>query len=224
MTQNCDISFITLHPWDAILHLYPKIILFQLIKCGFIPFMEEAILIQRCINQDHTAQEYLYKKYSPGLFALILRYIPTHADAEDILVASFCKLFLKINTYKNEGSFEGWMKRLVVNDCLMFLRKNKMITLNIDALDKTLYTEPIVLERDVDAIRLIVNALPDGYRIIFNLYVVEGFKHKEIAELLGISVNTSKSQLIHAKRSIRKSLGLHQSENALPEWSEEDEN
>jgi len=202
----------------------PKIILFQLIKWGFIPFMEEAILIQRCINQDHTAQEYLYKKYAPRLFALILRYIPTHADAEDILVASFYKIFFKMKTYKNEGSFEGWMKRLVVNDCLMFLRKNKMITLNIDALDKTLHTEPVVLERDVDAIRLIINALPDGYRIIFNLYVVEGFKHKEIAELLGISVNTSKSQLIHAKRSIRKSLGLHQSENALPEWSEEDEN
>jgi RNA polymerase sigma-70 factor (ECF subfamily) len=185
--------------------------------------MEESRLIQLCIKEDQKAQECLYKRYAPKFFAIILRYIPGHADAEDVLVESFHKIFLKINTFNNRGSFEGWMKKLVVNDCLMFLRKNKRLTLDLDALDNVQPTEPLMMERDVDAIRLIIDALPNGYKIIFNLYVIEGFKHKEIAELLGISVNTSKSQLIHAKRSIRKSLGLHQGDDVLPECNEDED-
>jgi RNA polymerase sigma-70 factor (ECF subfamily) len=185
--------------------------------------MEESRLIELCIKQENNAQEFLYKKYAPKFLALILRYVPRQADAEDILVEAFFKIFLKVDTYKKEGSFEGWMKRLVVNDCLMFLRKNKMITLGIEALDQTKMVDQPVVEKDIDAIKLIIDSLPNGYKIIFNLYVVEGFKHKEIAQLLGISVNTSKSQLIHAKRSIRKLLGLNELDTALPEGREDDE-
>ena len=172
--------------------------------------MEESVLIQLCLKQDHTAQEFLYKKYAPRFLALILRYIPRRDDAEDVLVESIFKIFTKLDTFKKEGSFEGWMKRLVVNDCLMFLRKNKMITVGIDTLNeaKADLDDSFIKEKDVEALRRVIDALPSGYKIIFNLYVVEGYKHKEIAQLLGISVNTSKSQLIHAKRSIRKQLGL----------------
>lgn len=171
--------------------------------------MEESVLIQLCLKQDHTAQEFLYKKYAPRFLALILRYIPRRDDAEDVLVESVFKIFTKLDTFKKEGSFEGWMKRLVVNDCLMFLRKNKMITLGIDTLNEAkVDMDDSFMEKDVEALKRVINSLPSGYKIIFNLYVVEGYKHKEIAQLLGISVNTSKSQLIHAKRSIRKQLGL----------------
>jgi len=172
--------------------------------------MEESLLIRLCLKQDHTAQEFLYKKYAPSFLALILRYIPRRDDAEDVLVESIFKIFTKLDTFKKEGSFEGWMKRLVVNDCLMFLRKNKMITVGIDTLNevKADLDDHFFMGKDLDAIKLVIDSLPSGYKIIFNLYVVEGYKHKEIAQLLGISVNTSKSQLIHAKRSIRKQLGL----------------
>ena len=171
--------------------------------------MEESVLIQLCLKQDYTAQEFLYKKYAPRFLALILRYIPRRDDAEDVLVESIFKIFTKLDTFKKEGSFEGWMKRLVVNDCLMFLRKNKMITVGIDTLNEAkVDMDDSFMEKDVEALKRVIDALPSGYKIIFNLYVVEGYKHKEIAQLLGISVNTSKSQLIHAKRSIRKQLGL----------------
>lgn len=172
--------------------------------------MEESMLIQLCIKQDHTAQEFLYKKYAPRFLALILRYIPRRDDAEDVLVEAIFKIFTKLDTFKKEGSFEGWMKRLVINDCLMFLRKNKMITVGIDTLNEVNLDidDSYFIEKDLDAIKSVIDSLPSGYKIIFNLYVVEGFKHKEIAQLLGISVNTSKSQLIHAKKSIRKQLGL----------------
>jgi RNA polymerase sigma factor (sigma-70 family) len=171
--------------------------------------MEESVLIQLCLKQDHTAQEFLYKKYAPRFLALILRYIPRRDDAEDVLVESVFKIFTKLDTFKKEGSFEGWMKRLVVNDCLMFLRKNKMITVGIDTLNEAkVAMDHSFMEKDVEALNRVIDSLPSGYKIIFNLYVVEGYKHKEIAQLLGISVNTSKSQLIHAKRSIRKQLGL----------------
>jgi RNA polymerase sigma-70 factor (ECF subfamily) len=171
--------------------------------------MEESVLIQLCLKQDYTAQEFLYKKYAPRFLALILRYIPRRDDAEDVLVESVFKIFTKLDTFKKEGSFEGWMKRLVVNDCLMFLRKNKMITVGIDTLNEAkVDMDDSFMEKDVEALKRVIDSLPSGYKIIFNLYVVEGYKHKEIAQLLGISVNTSKSQLIHAKRSIRKQLGL----------------
>ena len=165
--------------------------------------MEESVLIQLCLKQDYTAQEFLYKKYAPRFLALILRYIPRRDDAEDVLVESIFKIFTKLDTFKKEGSFEGWMKRLVVNDCLM-------ITVGIDTLNeaKADLDDSFIMEKDVEALKRVIDSLPIGYKIIFNLYVVEGYKHKEIAQLLGISVNTSKSQLIHAKRSIRKQLGL----------------
>lgn len=172
--------------------------------------MEESLLIQLCLKQDLTAQEFLYKKYSPRFLALILRYISRRDDAEDVLVESIFKIFTKLHTFKKEGSFEGWMKRLVVNDCLMFLRKNKMITVDIDTINEVNsdLDNPLFMEKDIETLKRVISSLPSGYKIIFNLYVVEGYKHKEIAQLLGISVNTSKSQLIHAKRSIRRQLGL----------------
>ncbi len=184
--------------------------------------MEDSKLIELCIKQDQNAQEILYKRYAPKFFALILRYIPRKDDAEDVLVESFYKIFLKVQTYKKEGSFEGWMRKLVVNDCLMFLRKNKMITLEMEVIDQTKMIYQPLQEYELENIKRIIDSLPNGYKIIFNLYVVEGFKHKEIAELLGISVNTSKSQLIHAKRCIRKLLGLNEKDNYLPESEEEE--
>lgn len=174
------------------------------------------------MKQVTHAQEYLYQKYAPRFLSLILRYVPQRADAEDVLVESFFKIFQKVHTYKNEGSFEGWMKKLVINNCLMHIRKNKIVPLDIHSIDPlTFISQPPEIS-DIDGLKRIIDALPLGYKLIFNLYVVEGFKHKEIARLLGISEHTSKSQLIHAKKSIRKSLGLPVHDAALPEDSNEE--
>ena len=134
------------------------------------------MLIQLCLKQDYTAQEFLYKKYAPRFLALILRYIPRRDDAEDVLVESIFKIFTKLDTFKKEGSFEGWMKRLVVNDCLMFLRKNKMITVGIDTLNeaKADLDDSFIMEKDVEALKRVIDSLPIGYKIIFQQTKIKG--------------------------------------------------
>jgi RNA polymerase sigma-70 factor (ECF subfamily) len=113
-----------------------------------------------------------------------------------------------MNTFRFTGSFEGWMRRIVVNEALMFLRKNRLLTVEPDALElNTLeMSVPIGVEQQmaVQEILKLLEKLPTGYRTIFNLYVIEGFKHQEIADMLNISINTSKSQLILAKEKLRK--------------------
>ena len=128
-------------------------------------------------------------------------------DAEDALIKGFFKIFNNLHTFKDEGSFEGWMKRIVVNECLMLLRKNHNInmmiaiedaavvnSLKVDFVDNLTYEDVLAL----------LDELPVGYRTVFNMYVIEGYKHREIAEIMGISINTSKSQLILAKKKLQK--------------------
>ena len=128
-------------------------------------------------------------------------------DAEDALVKGFYKIFKNLHSFKGEGSFEGWMKRIVVNECLMLLRKNHNInmmvaiddanvmnSLKVDFVDNLTYEEVLAL----------LDELPVGYRTVFNMYVIEGYKHREIGEKLGISINTSKSQLILAKKKLQQ--------------------
>ncbi len=127
-------------------------------------------------------------------------------QAEDLLVESFYKIFSKIDQYKGEGSFEGWMKRIVINECLMKLRKRNNLNLyvEIDKAKEVKEDAKAVTGLQYQEILALLNDLPIGYRTIFNLYVIEGYKHREIAEKLGISINTSKSQLILAKKRMRE--------------------
>ena len=120
------------------------------------------------------------------------------------------KVFDKLHTYSGEGSFEGWIRRIVVNEALMYLRKKRLLTVEVDQADWSVadIPPPLSIEHDlaVKDILGLLTRLPTGYRTIFNLYVIEGFKHIEIAEMLGISINTSKSQLILAKDRLRKEI------------------
>jgi RNA polymerase sigma-70 factor (ECF subfamily) len=158
-------------------------------------------IIDGCRNNDRVSQKKLYSKYSPILFGICRRYVKDFQEAEDVLVEGFIKIFGKINTFEGRGSFEGWMKHIMVNECLMHLRKRKLVYNGFEyeipvkhkAIENLKYNDIIEM----------VNLLPNGYRTIFNLYVIEGFKHREIAEKLGISINTSKSQLILAKKKLR---------------------
>ena len=174
--------------------------------------MTEKELIRACRKGDPAAQKELYDKYSPILLGVIRRYIRDRDDAEDVLVEGMFKILTKLDSYRDEGSFEGWMKRIVVNEALMFLRKSRNFNI-VREIDPSLQdTEPSI-ESQIFANELIalLDKLPTGYRTVFNMYVIEGYKHREIAEELGISINTSKSQLILAKRRMRELLKKNRS-------------
>lgn len=160
-------------------------------------------IIKACKKQSPKAQKELYEHYSALFFAICLRYVKNNFDAEDVLSQSFFKIFKNIHQFSGQGSFEGWMKRIVVNENLMFLRKRKNFNLSLETEQiEIAENENIHANINFNEILSCLNELPEGYRTIFNLFVIEGYKHREIAELLNISINTSKSQLIHAKKKM----------------------
>ena len=171
--------------------------------------MSDRALIDGLRREDRRAQRRLYERYSGLFFAVCLRYLKRADAAEDAMIDGFFKVMTKIGTYTGEGNFEGWMRRVMVNECLMRLRKRKSLGMTVELADHQLPPEPAeALEAlaEADLLRLL-DRLPTGYRTVFNLYVIEGYKHREIAEQLGISINTSKSQLILAKKRLREFLG-----------------
>lgn len=159
-------------------------------------------IIEACKKKDPKAQKMLYEKYDARFFSVCKRYFINIHEAEDALVKGFLKIFQQINSYSNQGSFEGWMHRIIVNECLMELRKKKAIFMNIDDHQNQFFSESFVPKEDEGLIQLL-DLLPIGCKIVFSLYVLEGFKHKEIAEQLNISEGTSKSQLNLAKNKLK---------------------
>lgn len=139
------------------------------------------------------------------MFGVCRRYVKTTENAEEVMVEAFCKVFQKIDMYSGQGSFEGWIRRIVVNESLMFLRKKYRFNEHLDITEIPVKAVQVTIEDELAAneILALLEQLPTGYRTVFNLYVVEGYKHKEIAELLEISINTSKSQLILAKKRMQ---------------------
>ncbi len=160
-------------------------------------------IINQCKSQDPDAQKVLYDLYKDTLYAVCLRYIKSSHDAEDVFIDAFYKIFTKIDHFKGDGSFEGWMRRIMVNESLMFLRKKTNLHLTVELPDKEIAdSQEDEDDMSFDDIMKVLDELPVGYRTIFNLYVFEDMKHREIAEMLGISINTSKSQLILAKKRL----------------------
>ncbi|MCC7245499.1 MAG: sigma-70 family RNA polymerase sigma factor [Saprospiraceae bacterium] len=160
--------------------------------------------------QDRTAQKRLYDRYSPLFFSVCRRYLKRREDAEEALVSGFFKIFDQIDRFEGAGSFEGWMRRIMVNEALMLLRKRESLVFPGDAFTPPDTADSFNIEADISVreILLLIEDLPAGYRTVFNLYVLEGMKHQEIADMLGISINTSKSQLILAKEKMRKLLAM----------------
>jgi len=162
-------------------------------------------LIKECKNGSRSAQRELYDTFSPMLYAVIKRYVKNDYDAEDILIDTFMKIYENLGKYKKKGSFEAWIRKIAVRESLMFLRRNKVFNLIISS-DNIVIPERVCLDSEINYKDLLkaLDLLPVGYRTVFNLYVIEGYKHKEIAESLGISINTSKSQLRLAKSRLRQ--------------------
>lgn len=157
-------------------------------------------LIKNCIKQDAQAQSQLYKQYASKLFSLCLKYSRNYAEAEDNLHDAFITVFSKIDQYNNKGSFEGWLKRIAINTSLQRYRENVGVyditdegnieDVSVDINDKDL---------SIDFLLGLIQELPDRYRLVFNLYVLDGYTHVEISELINISIGTSKSNLARAR-------------------------
>lgn len=173
---------------------------------------QETKIIEDCISGKRKAQNTLYSLYSGRFYGICLRYAANRAEAQDILQEGFIKIFFKIDTFSRQGSFEGWMKRIMVNTALNYIRdraRERLFTLMNqeaeeipDEIPEEEYPQPLPAET---MIRL-VQALPEGYRMVFNLYVFEQMTHKQIAELLEISENTSKTQLMRARLMLRRQI------------------
>ncbi|MFM8739808.1 MAG: RNA polymerase sigma factor [Cytophagales bacterium] len=168
----------------------------------------EQELIDGCKCQNRHAQRDLYRLYSGNMYALCCRYVKDKMEAEDVLVMSFTKIFERIEQFKADGSFEGWIRRIMVNESLGYLRKQKYMYLetDIDTADRELNYEHLDAHLAVDDLMKLIESLPTGYRVVFNLYAIDGYSHQEIAEQLGISENTSKSQLSRARALLQKKL------------------
>lgn len=168
----------------------------------------ETDLIKACKRQNSKAQRTLYEKYASSMLGLCRRYIKGEMEAEDVMINGFMKVFMKIDLFKGAGSFEGWMKRIMINEALGYIRKNKAMYLEMDieAAEKEPDFDKLFTELEAKDLLKMVNELPSGYRTIFNLYAIEGYSHKEIAEMLGINENTSKSQLSRARMHLQKKL------------------
>ncbi|MGE5107283.1 MAG: RNA polymerase sigma factor [Sphingobacteriales bacterium] len=167
--------------------------------------ISETDLILGCIEGNRRMQEILYQRFAPKMYAVCLRYAGNADDAQDLLQEGFIKVYNNLHKFRGEGSFEGWIRRIFVNTSIEhFRRKSKLRTVaeneNTGAEDKSLTALDNLGEKDI--LKLIQELSP-GYRTVFNLYVVEGYAHKEIAEMMGISEGTSKSQLARAKNILR---------------------
>ena len=165
-------------------------------------------LVERIRQKDQRAMSQLYQMYIEELSSVCDRYVPSESDAKDVLQNSFVKIFTSVPTidYRDEPSFRGWMKKVVVNEALTFLKEKKKLQFmaqeidNLDIPDDEPSTERIT----ADELHQLISELPDGYRTVMNLYVFEGYSHKKIAESLGFTPSTSASQLYFAKRLLSK--------------------
>ena len=167
-----------------------------------LPRMTDQAILGGCLKNDPTAQRELYNRYSPRMLSVCYRFAQSREDAEDMLQEGFIKVFTQIHTFQNKGSFEGWIRRIIVHTCINFLKKYKKFNENVELayagfLSVKEETIPSLMQAKqvVECIRL----LPVGYRTVLNLYAIEGYNHKEIADILEIEESTSRSQYTRAK-------------------------
>ena len=174
---------------------------------------DEKDILKGCREGKRSAQKQLYEKYASAMLAICLRYAKNRDEAEDLIQEGFLKIFQNINTFRNHGSLEGWIKRIMINHALNHYKKNRKMpfTEDVEYINETeiLYfneeaenNEPVPPE----TLLAMIQSLPEGYRMVFNLYVFEEYSHKEIAETMNFSENTSKTQLMKARRQLQKKI------------------
>jgi len=172
-------------------------------------------LIKDCQDNSIKAQEQLYRLFAPKLFAVCLKYSRNRADAEDNLQDGFLLIFRKIGQYRFQGSFEGWAKRVMVNNVLQKYRTEGIFEIVSENLPEEAEVEIEADDISMEYLMAIIQQLPDRYRMVFNLYVIDGYSHKEIAEMLSITDGTSKSNLARARMILKEKIDTRQG-NSIP--------
>jgi RNA polymerase sigma-70 factor (ECF subfamily) len=167
--------------------------------------MTEEAILRGCLKNEATAQKELYNRYSPKMLAVCYRFAHNREDAEDMLQEGFIKVFSQIHTFRNQGAFEGWVRRIIVHTCINNLKKNKKFNESVDIIHATAMqvreeSVPSIVQAKqvVECIRI----LPIGYRTVLNLYAIEGYSHREIGTMLDIEESTSRSQYTRAKQML----------------------
>ncbi|SFB54378.1 RNA polymerase sigma factor [Algoriphagus aquimarinus] len=171
-------------------------------------FSTESGLLQGCLQGDRLAQRHLYDQYSGKFLAICIRYLKDREHAEDVMIEGFMKIFEKLPQFQSKGSFEGWMKRIIVTQALMTLRSNRHLMMEINMENETEFQDHNyeLNHMETEDLMRMVESLPVGYRTVFNLFAIEGFSHQEIGDLLGISESTSKSQLNRARNTLKEKI------------------
>lgn len=170
----------------------------------------EKQLIKKSIKGDQQAQKLLYDKFSPKMLGVCRQYIKDLHFAEDVMINGFVKVFKHLGSYQHKGSFEGWIRTIMVRESISYLRKRQFVVYDDDALEvngEVSSGNDDLL--DVEYVQYLIDELPEGYKAVFLLYAIEGYGHKEIAELLEISEGTSKSQLFKARKMLQENLSLN---------------
>lgn len=167
----------------------------------------EKKIIEKAIANSRKAQKELYELHAPKMLSVCRYYIKDLQEAEDVMLSAFFKAFQKLKSFHNDGNFEGWLRRIMVNECLSYHRKKKFhfVTDEIEEISSS--SENNITENyDVVELQLLIDELPKGYKMVFVLYAIEGYKHQEIAGMLQISESTSKSQLFKARKLLQHKL------------------
>lgn len=165
-------------------------------------------LIAKAKQNNRKAQEQLYKTFAPTMLSSCRQYIGDISLAEEVMITGFFKAFTKIDSYEGSGSFEGWLRRIMIRESISFLRKEKQLVFDSQEVieNNKHHATYIETQLDVEHLQQIIDGLPDGYKLVFVMYAVEGYKHSEIALELGISESTSKSQLFKARKLLQRKL------------------
>jgi len=168
-------------------------------------------LIERSLRNDRKAQKLLYEEFSPKMLSLCAYYINDRQHAEEVMLNGFLKVFTKLSQYANKGSFEGWIRKIMVHECISYHRQRKQLVFT-DGIEsfQPLVQNDVEMTVAVEDLHLHINQLPEACRIVFNMYVIEGFKHAEISEILNISEGTSKAQVHRARKALKEMISSHQ--------------
>ncbi|WP_299621827.1 sigma-70 family RNA polymerase sigma factor [uncultured Tenacibaculum sp.] len=156
--------------------------------------------LKKAIKGDRQAQEQIFNEFSPKMLGICRQYVKDIHHAEDLMLQGFLKVFENLQKFKNEGSFEGWIRRIMVNTCISYLRKKNQLELTDEEYQFNSMVTHNIESTSIEDIQKLIDNLPEGYKMVFNLYAIEGYKHSEIAEKLSISQSTSKSQLFKARK------------------------
>ena len=185
---------------------------------------EDKILVKKCLSGNSKAQKELYDRFSKDMFRICLSYAADYDSANDLLQEGFLKVFKNLHKYKSTGPLGGWIRQVIVNSCIDIYRKSAQRSQEVNIEDEQFIESKVVSINNIEThfdtadFLLIIKDLPVGYRIVLNLYYLEEYKHKEIAEKLDITVGTSKSQLSKAKRYLKKILVNTLSEEELSKY------